>query len=116
VSELLQPLGATEQSLPRTCDAHRLTWADDGPRRLSGRGRGRPDVPGPGTGARARSRPGGRLGAPYMRPLTLAQVHSALAYYFDHREEIESYFEESEPAVAKLEAERAAYLKQHPDV
>lgn len=51
----------------------------------------------------------------YMRPLTLVQVHSALAYYFDHREEIESYFEESEQAAAKLEAERTA-PKQRPGV
>jgi uncharacterized protein (DUF433 family) len=48
----------------------------------------------------------------YMRPLTLAQVHSCLAYYFDHREEIESYFEESEQAAAELEAARDAYLKK----
>lgn len=52
----------------------------------------------------------------YMRPLTLAQVHSALAYYFDHREEIDSYFEDSEQAAAELEAERAANLKQRPGV
>jgi len=52
----------------------------------------------------------------YMRPLTLAQVHSALAYYFDHREEIDRYFEESEQAAAELEAELAANLKQRPGV
>jgi uncharacterized protein (DUF433 family) len=52
----------------------------------------------------------------YMRPLTLAQVHSALAYYFDHSEEIDSYFEEAQQAAAKLEAARAAYLKQRPGV
>lgn len=46
----------------------------------------------------------------YTRPLTLAEVHSALAYYYDHRDEIDAYFEESERAVAELEAERAAYL------
>jgi len=50
----------------------------------------------------------------YMRPLTLAQVHSALAYYFDNREEIDSYFEESEQAAAALEAERAPNPKQRP--
>jgi hypothetical protein len=49
-----------------------------------------------------------------MRPLTLAQVHSALAYYFDNREEIDSYFEESEQAATELEAERAAKLKPRP--
>jgi len=47
----------------------------------------------------------------YARPLTLAEVHSALAYYYDHRGEIEAYFEESERAVGELEAERAAYLR-----
>jgi uncharacterized protein (DUF433 family) len=46
----------------------------------------------------------------YTRTLTLAPVHSALAYYYDHRDEIDAYFEESERAVAELEAERAAYL------
>jgi len=50
----------------------------------------------------------------YMRPLTLAQVHSALAYYYDHRDEIEAYFEESQRAAAELEAERAEYLSRHP--
>ena len=39
----------------------------------------------------------------YMRPLTLAQVHSALAYYYDHREEVEAYFDESQQVVAELE-------------
>ena len=29
-------------------------------------------------------------------PLTLAQVHAALAYYYDHREEIEGYIKEDE--------------------
>jgi len=39
---------------------------------------------------------------PYARP-----VHSALAYYYDNRDEIEAYFEESQRAAAELEAERA---------
>jgi uncharacterized protein (DUF433 family) len=52
----------------------------------------------------------------YMRPLTLAQVHSALAYYYDHPEEVEGYFEESQQAAAELEAERAEYLSRHPGV
>ena len=50
----------------------------------------------------------------YMRPLTLAQVHSALAYYYDHRDEIEAYFVESQQAAAELEAERIEYLSRHP--
>lgn len=52
----------------------------------------------------------------HVRPLTLAQVHSALAYYYDHRDEIETYFEESQQATAELEAERAEYLKRPPGV
>jgi uncharacterized protein (DUF433 family) len=46
----------------------------------------------------------------YMRPLTLAQVHSALAYYYDHREEVEAYFEQSHQAAAELEAAQAERL------
>jgi hypothetical protein len=49
----------------------------------------------------------------YMRPLTLAQVHSALAYYYDNPEEIEAHFERAERAVAELEVERAEYLRRH---
>ncbi|OFV86424.1 MAG: hypothetical protein A2V74_08815, partial [Acidobacteria bacterium RBG_16_70_10] len=30
------------------------------------------------------------------RPLTLAEVHAALAYYYDHRDEIEVAFAEDE--------------------
>jgi uncharacterized protein (DUF433 family) len=48
------------------------------------------------------------------RPLTLAEVHAALGYYYDHQEEIEIYFEASERAAAKLEADRAAYLGREP--
>jgi len=50
----------------------------------------------------------------YARPLSLAQVHSALAYYYDHPEEIEAYFEESHKAAAELEAARAEYLTRQP--
>jgi uncharacterized protein (DUF433 family) len=50
----------------------------------------------------------------YMRPLTLAQVHSALAWYYDHRDAVEAYFEESQQAATELEAERAEYLNRHP--
>ena len=46
----------------------------------------------------------------YARPLSLAQVHSALAYYYDHPEEIEAYFEESHKAAAELEGARAEVL------
>lgn len=50
----------------------------------------------------------------YTRPLTLAQVHSALAYYYDHRDEVEAYFGESQLAAAELEADRAEYMRRHP--
>ncbi len=40
--------------------------------------------------------------------LTLAQVHSALAYYYDHRDEIRSDSES-----ARTEVER--FQKEHPD-
>jgi hypothetical protein len=45
---------------------------------------------------------------------SLALVHSALACYYDHRDEIEAYLEESQRAAAELEAERAEYLSRHP--
>lgn len=48
----------------------------------------------------------------YMRPLTLAQVHAALTYYYDHTEEIEAYFERAAMAEADFEAKRAEYLRR----
>jgi uncharacterized protein (DUF433 family) len=50
----------------------------------------------------------------YMRPLTLGQVHSALAYYFDHLEEIDSYFEEARQIADRVEAARTAFLNKRP--
>ena len=50
----------------------------------------------------------------YQRPLTLAQVHSALAYYYDHEDEIDAYFEASREAAVELEAERADHLSRLP--
>ena len=41
----------------------------------------------------------------YMGPLTLAQVHSCLAYYFDHREEIDRQIREDDEFVARMKAE-----------
>ncbi len=46
------------------------------------------------------------------RPLTLAEVHSALAYYYDHRAEIEADLRNDEKAEAEHEAERARYSKR----
>ena len=38
----------------------------------------------------------------YATPLTLAQVHAALTYYYDHAGEIEASNKEDEEVVAKL--------------
>ena len=51
----------------------------------------------------------------YVRPLTLAQVHSALLYYYDHTGEIEAYFEDSHKAAAEFEASRTEHMKDEPD-
>jgi len=50
----------------------------------------------------------------FVRPLTLAQIHAALTYYYDHPEEIEAYFKAEEGAEAEYEAMRADYLRRHP--
>ena len=46
-------------------------------------------------------------------PLTLAEVHAALAYYYDHPQEIEEAYRESEGWEAEYERDRAAYLREH---
>jgi uncharacterized protein (DUF433 family) len=46
------------------------------------------------------------------RPLTPAEAYSALAYYHDHKEEIESSFEAEEKAEATHEARKADYLNR----
>ena len=46
-------------------------------------------------------------------PLTLAQVRAALAYYYDHPQEIEEAYRESERWEAEYERDRAAYLRDH---
>jgi len=38
----------------------------------------------------------------YGTPLTLAQVHAALAYFYDHQDEIEASFAEDEEVEAEL--------------
>jgi uncharacterized protein (DUF433 family) len=45
-------------------------------------------------------------------PLTLSQVHSALAYYYDHRDEIEASFADEEKSAAEYERKRAEYLNR----
>ena len=46
------------------------------------------------------------------RPLTRAEVHSALAYYHDHKQEIEASFAAEEKAEAEHETKKAEYLKR----
>ncbi len=43
-------------------------------------------------------------------PLTLAQIHAALAYYYDHQDEIESYISEDEAWDEEYERDRAEFL------
>jgi uncharacterized protein (DUF433 family) len=40
------------------------------------------------------------------RPLTLSEIHSALAYYYDHQEEIDAAFAEDEELGRRAELER----------
>jgi uncharacterized protein (DUF433 family) len=42
--------------------------------------------------------------------LTLGEVHAALAYYFDHRDEIEQAIHEDELLVAKIKASTPSKL------
>jgi uncharacterized protein (DUF433 family) len=44
------------------------------------------------------------------RPLTLAEVHSALAYYYDHADEIEAEFAAEDQAAANFERQKAEHL------
>ena len=46
--------------------------------------------------------------------LNLAQVHAALAYYYDHREEIETYIIEDNGWDERYERERLEYLSKRP--
>lgn len=46
--------------------------------------------------------------------LSLAQVHAALAYYYDHREEIETTLALDETAEGDYERARAEYLSRRP--
>lgn len=44
-------------------------------------------------------------------PLSLAQVHGALAYYYDHPEEIEADIADSRRVEAEIESEQARHLE-----
>lgn len=46
------------------------------------------------------------------RPLTLAEVHAALAYHYDHPEELEDYLRRSEKAIEEIEAAKTEYLRR----
>lgn len=46
------------------------------------------------------------------RPLTLAEVYAALAYYHDHKDEIDAAFEEDKNWETEYEADKAAYLSR----
>jgi uncharacterized protein (DUF433 family) len=46
------------------------------------------------------------------RPLTLAEVHAALTYHYDHPEELEDYLRRSERAGEEIEAMKAEYLRR----
>ena len=48
----------------------------------------------------------------FSAPLTLGQVHAALAYYYDHRDEIEVAFAEEDEIDADTERRRAEFLKR----
>jgi uncharacterized protein (DUF433 family) len=43
--------------------------------------------------------------------ITLADVHAALAYYFDHRDEIEAEFRKDEDAIRELLARRPSKVQ-----
>ena len=48
----------------------------------------------------------------YTFNLTLAQVHAALAYYFDHRDEIEAERQATAARIAAMKAETSAPLAE----
>ena len=45
--------------------------------------------------------------------LTLGQVHAALTYYYDHRDEIETSFIEAHESAVESERKRAEFLERH---
>ena len=49
----------------------------------------------------------------FATPLSLAQIHAALAYYYDNTDEIDASFMESEKWEAEYERERVEYLRRH---
>jgi uncharacterized protein (DUF433 family) len=47
------------------------------------------------------------------RPLTLAEIHAALAYHYDHPAELEDYLRRSDEAAGAIEAARVEYLRRN---
>jgi uncharacterized protein (DUF433 family) len=47
-------------------------------------------------------------------PLTLGQVHSALAYYYDHKDEIDASFADEDELAAEHERKQAEYVNRRP--
>jgi uncharacterized protein (DUF433 family) len=47
-------------------------------------------------------------------PLSLAQIHAALAYYYDHREEVDASFSEDDRWEEEHERLKAAHLGSRP--
>ncbi len=45
-------------------------------------------------------------------PLTLSQVHAALAYYYEHKDEIDASFADEEKTATEHERKRAEYLSR----
>lgn len=45
------------------------------------------------------------------RPLSLGEIHGALAYYYDHQEEIDAAFSEDEAAGREAERERVRHSR-----
>jgi uncharacterized protein (DUF433 family) len=48
------------------------------------------------------------------RPLTLGEIHAALAYYNDHKDEVEAAFAEDARSTTEGVAREAEFLKRHP--
>ena len=53
------------------------------------------------------------IAASVGEPLSLGQVHGALAYHYDHAEEIEGDISDGKRVEAEIERDRALHLKSH---
>ncbi len=51
----------------------------------------------------------------FASPLTMAQIHAALAYYYDHEDEIEASFAEEEGVEAEINRDRTEFLNRRTD-